>query len=208
MSADDANDSFSTLPPEIKVSSMRLMTKHFALGCFFKIVLFFFIITAIFFALDWGVAGYIFGFLAVVLFVALSLLTKRIAFIFNNGLLVPGIVVEEGPLVLAVLANMDTAMEDEPVWAIKRLELSNLPCAEGVIGEVIPCVAGFQGEGLVAWDDFDADPLSFATANIEDLKKNVARIDKEEIEILQKYIEEKKIPTEEEPLLWPEAKPE
>ncbi len=65
--------------------------------------------------------------------------------IYENGLLSPAIIVNENPLQIAVMAEMQT-MEDVPVcWGVKCFDVKELPLHKIAKGEHIPCVVMFGG---------------------------------------------------------------
>ena len=106
---------------------------------------------------------------------------------YTSGALVPAIVVRTAPIELLALANVDCSEEDaglEAQWAYKRFSVKRLPLHQVALGERVPCIALFGGEEDGRWTQFDPRPLCWATSDAAAIRRNTARIDGSEWEML------------------------
>lgn len=113
----------------------------------------------------------------------------RLATAFKNGLLSPGVVVFEEPLTIAVLVSMNTGMNPNH-HGLKQFKLGRLPAHVHNPGTRLPCVCMFlEGNSMVYWGDFDATPISYGTGEPNKIRDCESRIEDDEFQALQKYVE-------------------
>ncbi len=105
---------------------------------------------------------------------------------YENGLLIPGMVSSVQPLELITLADMrsDETTYTTPQWGCKKIEPEALPLHTLQVGEKVPCVAmfGMAGDGLR--NNFEPRPVSWATADNQDIEQAIRAIDEEEWALL------------------------
>ena len=107
---------------------------------------------------------------------------------YTSGALVPAIVVRTAPIELLVLANVDCSEEEDAdlnaQWAYKRFSVKRLPVHQVELGERVPCIALFGGAQDGRWTRFDPRPLCWATSDAAAIRRNTARIDDSEWDML------------------------
>ncbi len=199
------NDSFSTRCPKIKASRGRLLRYHPEINLLFKITLCTLLAAVTFVALSWLILAILTGILLIGEIWLLRFATTKQAEIYENALLTPGIIVTEKPIEVVVLANMNTGYTDGPIWATQLYRYKQLPLTEIKKGGIVPCVSGFQGDEIEKYERFTAGPLSFATKDIEAIKRNSTRFEEDELKLLQTLVSNGNIPTEEGIIAWPES---
>jgi len=193
---------FSTCTPKIRASRLRLLHYHDAAGCLARLALVPAIPLIIFALLQWTIPAVVSGLLFLAAMGLAIFVAGRIAEASENAVLTPSVVVSASPLRLLALANMNTGASDEPILAMKLVEFSRIPRHSCEIGEVIPCVSVFRGDGLEKWDDFSPQPLSFATGDMAALQANTDLLDPGDIALLRKHVKEKSHPSELRELRW------
>lgn len=126
---------------------------------------------------------------------ALALLCRKMAMVFREALLAPGVIISESPLEFAVMVDMSTR-PGEAHYAVHRFKLDRLPSYPARFGTRFPCVSYFQpGPQNDVWGDFHAEPLSLATGNRPTLDSRMQRIGSEEFERLEAAIAAGLIPS-------------
>ena len=219
------NNSRSTNAPGVRMGSFRFIRNHAAARFLGQVCLF-----IAFVCFPAGVGGMFLveksgsrpleilgGFLVVVanltLLVGLAaglmlaLLCRKMATIYREALLTPGVIVSVEPLAFAALANMSTGGEDHP--AVQRFRLDRLPAHPHAAGTRFPCVAFFQaGERRDAWGDFTAEPLCFATGDRAVLDGRMAAIDPADFARLEAAIAAGEIPDEPKEVRFLDDEPE
>ena len=106
---------------------------------------------------------------------------------YTSGALLPAIVVRTAPIELLALANVDCSEEDADLdaqWAYKRFSVKRLPVHRVELGERVPCIALFGGAQDGRWTRFDPRPLCWATSDAAAIRRNTARIDDSEWDML------------------------
>ena len=106
---------------------------------------------------------------------------------YTSGALVPAIVVRTSPIELLALANVDCSKEDADLdaqWAYKRFSVERLPVHRVELGERVPCMALFGGAKDGRWTRFEPRPLCWATSDAAAIRRNIARIDDSEWDML------------------------
>lgn len=104
--------------------------------------------------------------------------------VYESGLLVPAVITNTNPVEVTVLSDV-SATDDKSQLACKKIKLRTLPLHTISIGEKIPCVALFGGMSDGCYTNFDPRPLAWATANIEDITRNIGLIDNSEWDFLE-----------------------
>ncbi len=102
--------------------------------------------------------------------------------IYRSGLLSPAVIVNENPLQIAVMAEMQTG-EDLPVcWGVKRFDVKELPMHTIAKGERVPCVVMFGGARGFAkvWSEMEPHPVCWATGDESVLEQAGQVIEEEE----------------------------
>ena len=119
---------------------------------------------------------------------------KRLAMIFENGLLTPGIVLSSDPLRVAVMACMSHG-RGQPCWGIRMLDLDKLPAHPHGPGTRVPFVSFFErGELPDRWAGFNPCPISYATGRNDRLEACVAKLGALEFDRLACCIERSLVP--------------
>ncbi len=119
---------------------------------------------------------------------------KRLAVIFENGLLTPGIVLSSDPLRVAVMACMSHG-QGQPCWGIRRLDLDKLPAHPHGPGTRVPFVSIFEpGELPDRWAGFNPCPISYGTGRKDRLDACVAKLGALEFDRLARCIERSLVP--------------
>ena len=198
----EMDDSFSSRTPAIRVSKLRLLFLHPAIGCLSKLALILAIMTLAIGLLTSPVFSILTGIPFLLALVVLFLATKKQAQIYEQALLIPSLVVSSTPLQILALANMNTDATDKCIMALQLKQFSKIPNHSGKVGEIVPCAAGFHGDDLDKWDNFSIHPLSFATGNIQALKDNVDTFESDEMDLLHQHIQRNEYPKEQRELLW------
>ncbi|GMV81163.1 MAG: hypothetical protein AMXMBFR7_23470 [Planctomycetota bacterium] len=129
-------------------------------------------------------------------------LLPRLADIYENALLTPGVIASTEPFYLLVLANMNTGLGPD-CWGLKRWPVSALPCHEHRIGARVPCVAGFQeGEHLERWGDFSPVPIAYGTGDVATIEELTKKIGAESFDRLELCIRKGVVPEKDGELLF------
>jgi Uncharacterized protein conserved in bacteria (DUF2314)/Protein of unknown function (DUF3239) len=119
---------------------------------------------------------------------------KRLAVIFENGLLTPGIVLSSDPLRVAVMACMSHG-GGQPCWGIRRLDLDKLPAHPHGPGTRVPFVSVFEPGALPdRWAGFNPCPISYGTGRKDRLEACVAKLGTLEFDRLARCIERSLVP--------------
>jgi len=107
--------------------------------------------------------------------------------VYESGLLCGGIVVNESPLQIAVMAPMQTSETDPTCWGVMRFDIKELPLHAIKKGERVPCAVMFGGampfSGL--WSMMEPHPVCWATADAALVGQAVQAIDEEEWRTLE-----------------------
>jgi hypothetical protein len=121
--------------------------------------------------------------------------------LFHNALLTPGIIERVEPLTVVCLAPLGNGMGDS-YWGLKRLRIRDLPLHEHRVGEVFPCVSGFEeGEADDRWADFIPRPISWGTGDLDKIRDLVVKLGSEGPELLRRCLREGLLPGKQQPLL-------
>jgi hypothetical protein len=87
--------------------------------------------------------------------------------VYESGLLCGGIIVNETPLQIAVMAPMQTSETDPTCWGVQCFDIKELPLHNIKRGERVPCAVMFGGampfSGL--WSMMEPHPVCWATAD-------------------------------------------
>ncbi len=138
--------------------------------------------------------------------------TKRIA--YENGLIIPAIIIELNPIKIIALADMRSSSEQEKViWGCQKMTINNLPNHKIEIGERIPCVSLFGMAVRGYRRHFEPRPISWGYKNEEFISKTIAFISKDnddllfesEWVILEKLVDEMKGVKEEKEVVFFDA---
>jgi hypothetical protein len=102
--------------------------------------------------------------------------------VYESGLLCGAIIVNENPLQIAVMAEMQTSEEAPVCWGVKRFDVKELPLHNIKTGERVPCSVMFGGAlpfGGV-WSQMEPHPVCWATADTSLLERAGEAIDEDE----------------------------
>jgi hypothetical protein len=193
---DIINGTFSCRAPKIRLEPVRFMFRSGTSLFLLKVFLFFAVVGGLVFILWSKIAGVILFLPALLIAFLLWRLIGLRATEFQNAVLCPGIVIAENPPTVLVLANLTSDGSPDPVWGVKSESSKSLKPFKAIIGNRIPCAAGFLGDGLEgSWDDMVVNPLSSGTGDKAKLSEALARLDDEtEWGVLEGAIERKMIP--------------
>lgn len=96
--------------------------------------------------------------------------------VYENGLIIPAIIVNTNPLKIIVLADMRSEEEQTLIWGCQKITLKNLPNHKIEIGEKIPCVSLF-GMAINGYRrHFEPRPISWGFKNPDYLSQAVELI--------------------------------
>ena len=109
--------------------------------------------------------------------------------VYSSGLLIPAIVSKTNLIELVALSDVSATESNNEHLAYKHFSVNNLPLHKLEKGERVPCVALFGGERDGLWTAYEPRPLTWATADMEAIKKNIARIEEREWTILESIYE-------------------
>ncbi len=99
-------------------------------------------------------------------------ITKRIA--YENGLIIPAIIIELNPITIIALADMRSSSEQEKViWGCQKMTIKNLPNHKIELGEKIPCVSLFGMAVKGYRRHFEPRPISWGYKKEEYVSKTV-----------------------------------
>lgn len=102
--------------------------------------------------------------------------------VYEEGLLVPGMIVKTNPLTVMAIANLSASAEDIPArYGIYNLEVKKLVGARGQLYEKIPCSCFFRYEGGDYHDSFQPHPLFWGTSDLEDIARALAVSEEENL---------------------------
>ena len=111
--------------------------------------------------------------------------------VYEKGLLCGAIIVNENPLQIAVMSEMQTSEDDPTCWGIKCFDVKELPLHKISKGERVPCSVMFGGampfSGL--WGEMEPHPVCWATADVPVLEKAKQAIDENEWRTLETLAE-------------------
>lgn len=99
--------------------------------------------------------------------------------IFEEGLLVPGIIINTNPLTLLVIAPLNAEEEVPMRYGCYRMQVEHLPFIEGELYEKVPCAAMFFYEEGAYYHSFLPYPLCWATSRSEEIEAAVCSLDGE-----------------------------
>jgi hypothetical protein len=87
--------------------------------------------------------------------------------VYENGLLCAAIIVNEDPLQIAVLAEMQTDEDAPTCWGVKRFDVKELPLHTLQKHERVPCAVMFGGVMPFAglWSEIEPHPLCWASGD-------------------------------------------
>lgn len=101
---------------------------------------------------------------------------------YEEGLLVPGMIIRTEPLIILVIAEL-TALEGcESRYGCYALEVKNLPGAKRELYGKIPCSSLFRYEGGNYHSAFQPRPLYWGTPNLDEIRAALWQLDKEQEE--------------------------
>lgn len=193
---DIINGTFSSRAPRISLVPFRFVFRNATTLFLLKVFIFFAVVGGLVFILWSKIAGSILFLPALLMAFAIWRSIGLRAIEFKSAVLCPGIVIGENPPTVLVLANLTCDGSPTPVWGVKAESCKSLKPFKPIIGNRIPCVAGFFGDGLEgSWDDMVINPLSSGTGDKAKLSEALARLDDEtEWSVLQSAIQNKMIP--------------
>jgi hypothetical protein len=122
--------------------------------------------------------GFLIGLLGVIVGIFSVWWYRRCVFHFENGLLVPGVVVAQEPLSLVVLAPMDHG-DEGACYALRRVNPKSLPYHAHTPGTRVPFVTLFvmaEGEPAGRWAWFDPEPISHGTTRAAEIDQCFHRL--------------------------------
>jgi hypothetical protein len=132
---------------------------------------------------------WIFGIIGIIGVLLLSLLAysfgsatlkKQVA--YENGLLIPAIIVNTSPVELLAMANMATKEDQEPIYGFLKMAAPNLPNHKIELNEKVPCVSLF-GMGIKGYRrHFEARPICCGFKEQALIAQAIAVISKEPTE--------------------------
>jgi len=193
---DFINGTFSSRAPKVKLNTVRFLFKDSSAFLLMIIFLFFALIGGLLFALWSKILG---GMILVIALMVAALNWRYISvrkLEFKNAVLCPGIVIEERPPTVLILANMTCDGSGQKAWAVKSENCRSLHPFPHQLGTRVPCVSAFLGSGDEgSWDQMISYPLTSGTGNRQKLHETLARLsDEEEWQILEDAIRQKKFP--------------
>ncbi|MEM9480594.1 MAG: DUF3239 domain-containing protein [Verrucomicrobiota bacterium] len=190
-------DSFSTRAPKIKLNRFRYLFRDPSASFFLNLAVGFGLVAVLSWFAWSKIVGIIFLILAVLTCFGLARLLANRSTEFMHALLVPGIVVQENPPKILVLANLACGGASEEHWAVALADSRRtLRPFSKEVGTRIPCVAGFLGDGFNgSWDKMIVHPLTSGSGNKKKLQDALERLnDDDEWEILEGAVRDKKFP--------------
>ena len=107
--------------------------------------------------------------------------------VYEKGLLNGAIIVNEDPLQIAVMAEMQTTEDAFVCWGVKRFDVKELPLHKIAKGERVPCAVMFGGAMPFAglWSEMEPHPVCWATADTSVLAEATQAIDETEWRTLE-----------------------
>lgn len=110
--------------------------------------------------------------------------------VYESGLLCGAIIVNESPLQIAVMSEMQTSETDPTCWGVKRFDVKELPLHTIKNGERVPCAVMFGGampfSGL--WSMMEPHPVCWATADTALVEQARQTIDENEWRTLETLV--------------------
>ncbi len=134
--------------------------------------------------------SWIIGILLILLTLGLwfaALATKGLALgiAYQQGLLVPSIVVNTNPIQIVVLAPLQGSDALPPLNGAKKITVTHLPLHEAKVGEKVPCVSLFGGNQGGYYTNFEPRVMSWGIGSKEAIERAISEIDEEEWEFLE-----------------------
>lgn len=100
--------------------------------------------------------------------------------VYEEGLLVPGMIVKTNPLTVMAIANLSASDEDIPArYGIYNLKVKKLVGAKGQLYEKIPCSCFFRYEGGDYHVSFQPHPLFWGTRDLQDIARALSVLEEE-----------------------------
>ena len=193
---DIVRGTFSTRAPKVKLNPIRYLFRDSTVYTIFKIFLFFAVVGGLALTFWSKIAGAILLVIAFVIALSIWHYLNLRKVEFQNAVLCPGIVVQQKPPTVLILADMSCGGSNEPVWGVHLEYCESLRPLPNKVGQRIPCVSAFQGNGFSgSWDKMVCSPLTSGTGNKKKLKDALSRLsDEEEWQVLEFAIQQERFP--------------
>jgi hypothetical protein len=108
--------------------------------------------------------------------------------VYNSGLLTSAVIVNESPLYILALANLESTNPDKVTLGCQKLDVKDLPGHTIRVGERIPCISMFGGSDGDLHANFEPRPICWATERTSDIEDAISKIEDDEWEILERLI--------------------
>lgn len=102
--------------------------------------------------------------------------------VYEEGLLVPGMIVKTEPLTVMAIANITAEDDCDEQYACYALQVKHLPGAGGTLYEKIPCACFFRYEGGNYHSAYQPHPLNWGTRNQEEIRAAIRRLEEGQTE--------------------------
>ncbi len=199
---DIINDSWAACAAKIRLNPLRYLWFKPETQLLLQIWIGLAVATTLALVLRWWIVGGILMLPFLLLSGLLWWISRRVAEIYQNALLTAGLVVSLKPLEFISLANMD-AGSGNTAYAVKRVSINRLPGHPETVGCQFPCVSGFQdGPTSQRWGDFNPEPLSFGTGDLELIEARRKKLGEAAFIQLQKAFVQGRYPKESDKLVW------
>ena len=99
---------------------------------------------------------------------------------YEDGLLVPGMIVNLSPLEIIVLVNMCSSEDTPTTYGCKKIQVGSLPGHAIEVGEEVPCATLFLGSKDGCYQTFMPRPICWGYSDSEKIKSAAAAIFSEE----------------------------
>lgn len=190
-----AGGSFSSRAPRTKLNVVRFLFRDSTVFLILKIFLFFLVagvLTLAFWVLWIGIGLIL---IAVVVGGTIWRYISLRQVEFMNAVLSPGLVINEKPLVVLVLADLSSDGRNGPVWAVKSIEVNSVAPLRRKVGAKVPCVTAFQGSGLNgSWDNMICSLLTDGTGDKARIKEALDCFEDEEWQMLSAVYAQDRFP--------------
>ncbi len=118
-------------------------------------------------------------------FGALAMKGLALGVAYQQGLLVPSVVVNTNPIRIVALAPLESSMSIPSLMGAKKMTIAHLPLHALKIGEKVPCVALFGGNEDGYYTNFEPRVIAWGIASREVIERAIEVIDGEEWAFLE-----------------------
>lgn len=130
----------------------------------------------------WGIVGILVSLILAFLSYMFGNASLKKSVAYENGLLIPAIIVNTNPIQILAIADMSADEAVDPVYGVKKMTVNNLPNHVVEKGEKVPCVALFGMAYKGYRRMFEPRPVSWGYKNKDVIQEAIQAISQDDVE--------------------------